>query len=190
MLPVTSLDLQIGENLARLRGPRMSQRALADAMTEAGWKWSHVTVGTIERGERPLRVSEAIGAASILDVSVDDLINVHDAAELRKAQSAVLIALDRLQGAVSAWDGARLELAVVADTVGYEPPASEIPGVQMIDVMPLISMTAREVVSGISERRWWDDAASGYLESKGDGTWVRKFVEAEEREHGEHPPEA
>jgi transcriptional regulator with XRE-family HTH domain len=189
VLHVTSLDSQIGENLARLRAPKMSQRALAEAMTEAGWKWSHVTVGSIERGERPLRASEAVGVADILDVPVEYLVDVQDAADLRKAQSAVFVALDRLQTAAAAWDAARLELAVTADAVGYEEP--EVDGTaNTLTALPLIAMTSRAAVEAQARERWWSDSVNGYLESKGDGHWVRVFAAAEEREHGEHPAEA
>lgn len=60
-----SMDEQIGRNLVKLRG-EMSQRDLADAMKARGWKWSHVTVGAVERGERPLRLSESEDIKRIL----------------------------------------------------------------------------------------------------------------------------
>jgi hypothetical protein len=59
-------DEKIGRNLARLRGNR-SQKDIADAMRERGWKWSQATVWSIEKGERPLRVAEAADLAQILD---------------------------------------------------------------------------------------------------------------------------
>jgi len=165
----------------------MSQRALADAMTEAGWKWSHVTVGSIERGERPLRVAEAVGVASILGIGVPELVDVQEAEELRQAQRALLLALDQLQTAESAWSNARLEAAVVADRLGYALPEDVGDGLNVVTPLPLIAETAREVVSERGRQRWKWDTESGFLASKGEGPWVRMYVEAEEREHGEHP---
>ena len=68
-----SLDERIGENLVRLRND-LSQRDLAAHMKRLGWKWTHVTVGSVERGERPLRLSEAADIARILAVDVRLLI--------------------------------------------------------------------------------------------------------------------
>jgi hypothetical protein len=55
---VPTTDEQIGKNVAAIRGS-MSQRELATNMRELGFKWSHLTVASVERGERPLRLNEA-----------------------------------------------------------------------------------------------------------------------------------
>lgn len=47
----------------------MSQQALADRMRERGWKWSQATVWAVEKGERPLRLAEAMDLAQILGMS-------------------------------------------------------------------------------------------------------------------------
>lgn len=49
---------QIGKNLERLRNG-MSQEALAKNMREFGHKWSKATVWAVERGDRPLKLTEA-----------------------------------------------------------------------------------------------------------------------------------
>ncbi|PZE93909.1 hypothetical protein DEJ00_01435 [Curtobacterium sp. MCLR17_039] len=46
----------------------MSQKDLAVAMRERGHRWSQATVWNVERGERPLRLSEANSLAEILEV--------------------------------------------------------------------------------------------------------------------------
>jgi transcriptional regulator with XRE-family HTH domain len=55
-------DQQIGSHLVRLRGD-MSQRELARRLRDRGLNWTHLTVASVERGERPLRVAEAIEVA-------------------------------------------------------------------------------------------------------------------------------
>lgn len=60
-------DKQIGQNIARLRGA-MSQKDLAVAMRHRGHKWSQATVWNVERGERPLRLSEATAVAELLEL--------------------------------------------------------------------------------------------------------------------------
>lgn len=60
-------DKQIGQNLQQLRGAR-SQKDIAEAMTEHGWKWSQTTVWSIEQGKRPLRLAEAEDLVRVLDL--------------------------------------------------------------------------------------------------------------------------
>lgn len=66
-------DIHIGKNLTSRRGVR-SQQALARAMRNRGWKWSQATASAIEKGERPLKLAEAIDLADELNVSLEDLI--------------------------------------------------------------------------------------------------------------------
>lgn len=58
-------DKQIGQNLQQLRGAR-SQKEIAEAMTELGWKWSQTTVWSVEQGKRPLRLAEAEDLVRVL----------------------------------------------------------------------------------------------------------------------------
>lgn len=69
----SDVDATIGKNLLRLRGDR-SQQEIADGMRHQGWKWSQATVWSVEKGERPLRLAEALSLAKLLFVRLDDLI--------------------------------------------------------------------------------------------------------------------
>lgn len=61
---------RVGRTVAALRGPR-SQQAVADAMQARGHKkWSQSTVWSVEKGSRPLRLTEAADLARVLDVDV------------------------------------------------------------------------------------------------------------------------
>ena len=62
-------DAQIGANLGLLRRGK-SQKEVADDMRERGWKWSQATVWSVEKGERPLRLAEAVDLAVILSTEV------------------------------------------------------------------------------------------------------------------------
>lgn len=70
----TDKDIQIGENVAGFRGD-MSQKALADAMRDAGYKWSQSTVWSVEQGTRPLKLAEASVLAGVLDTQVEFLLS-------------------------------------------------------------------------------------------------------------------
>ena len=58
-------DRLIGQSVAVLRGEK-TQKAVADAMRERGWKWSQATVWSVEKGDRPLRLAEAEDLAAVL----------------------------------------------------------------------------------------------------------------------------
>jgi hypothetical protein len=60
-------NTEIGSLLAAARGD-LSQRSFGSSMRGLGHKWNHLTVASIERGERPLRLNEAVDAARLLDV--------------------------------------------------------------------------------------------------------------------------
>ncbi|OIH95096.1 hypothetical protein BIU90_02860 [Curtobacterium sp. MCBA15_001] len=152
----------------------MSQRALADAMTERGWKWSHVTVGSVERGDRPLRAAEAIGVAEILEVEVVDLVNAREASQMREATQKLLAQYHRLRHAVSDWDLVRREYAQLADSLGREVDN---------EVIARLWFPAEEVVAnehrmfGLDEYPWATE----------NGPWMKLYIESERAARGQHP---
>ena len=64
-----TMDSIVGKNVQLLRGAR-SQQAIADEMRARGWKWSQATLWAIEKGERPLRLAEAVSLAEVLRCNV------------------------------------------------------------------------------------------------------------------------
>lgn len=62
-----------GERLKFLRElAGLSQAEFAKVVRDRGPKWSQGTVWTVEAGERPLRLSEAILIAEFLGLSLDE----------------------------------------------------------------------------------------------------------------------
>jgi transcriptional regulator with XRE-family HTH domain len=70
-------DRRIGETVRALRGTR-SQQAVAEGMKNRGYAWVQGTVSQIERGVRPLRVSEAHALADVLGDRVERLLLPRD----------------------------------------------------------------------------------------------------------------
>jgi hypothetical protein len=68
-------DREVGRVVAELRGER-TQQSVADAMRELGWPWSQATVWSVEKGERPLKLREAVVLAAILGTSVETFVGV------------------------------------------------------------------------------------------------------------------
>jgi len=99
---VPNTDELIGQNVARYRGD-LSQRELATRMRELGWKWSHLTVASVERGERPLRLAEAQDLARVLETQVysftsdpDRSLLIEYIREVARAEKGVLEAFENL----------------------------------------------------------------------------------------------
>lgn len=78
-------DQHVGGNISKFRGA-MSQQDLAEAMRKDGFKWSQATVWSIEKGERPLRLSEAIALTRILKRGLAHFLTVNrQEADLKEA---------------------------------------------------------------------------------------------------------
>lgn len=70
---MTDSDARIGANLQSLRGGT-SQASIASSMKELGWKWTQPTVAAVEKGERSLKLAEAVDLCAILGVQLGDLL--------------------------------------------------------------------------------------------------------------------
>lgn len=116
----------IGENVVTLRG-EMSQKALGDAMRERGHKWSQATVWAVEKGDRPLKLTEAKDLCDVLGVNMAFLLNppldVSYWRVVRQLADRLWEAQSTLLEAAWAWEGRRLDLrdAIAgAKSLGYE----------------------------------------------------------------------
>lgn len=77
---MTQHDQRIGAAILTARSAT-TQQVVADAMRERGHKWSQSTVWSVEKGERPLRLSEANDLAQILGITITDLSSEPDELE-------------------------------------------------------------------------------------------------------------
>ncbi|MEV5042724.1 helix-turn-helix domain-containing protein [Microbacterium sp. LMI1x-1-1.1] len=110
-----SRDVQIGQNLARLRGS-ISQSELAAQMKALGWKWSQSTVWSIEKGDRPLRLAEAEDLLPILNLSnVHQIIGSAFERDMADMVDRVRKLRDSAIRAIHSYNHARLDLAIAAD---------------------------------------------------------------------------
>lgn len=94
VLSVKELDELVGRNVATHRASR-SQKEIAQAMTDRGWRWTQGTVSSVENGERSLRLPEAVDLASILGLIHVDLLMARPAAAQVSAAAAQAGALNR-----------------------------------------------------------------------------------------------
>ncbi|SEF60179.1 hypothetical protein SAMN04488592_0621 [Microbacterium azadirachtae] len=84
-------------------------------MREHGFKWSQATVWSIEKGERPLRLSEAIQVTDLLDVEIYNLESEDYEAAIDSALVRMQAASDALDAAVDEYEAARSELRHVRE---------------------------------------------------------------------------
>lgn len=117
--PMTLTDKELGENLRRLRGD-ISQKALAERMSELGARWSQPTVASIERGERALKFTEVTLLAEILRIPVSHFVSPGITAEVTQRAHAARMAYDQLRAAISAYEETRLQLAATLDSIHRE----------------------------------------------------------------------
>lgn len=72
-------DANVGRNAQRVRSiAGLSQTQVAQAMSQRGHSWQQQTVLKVERGSRPLRLSEAADLADFMGVEVRDLYDRRD----------------------------------------------------------------------------------------------------------------
>ncbi len=100
-------EAQFVANMKRLREERgWSQGEMARQMAAAGWDGFHqTTVSRIEKGERPVRLSEARGIAELLETSVSSMI----------APPAEMMVLDGLHRSNRAMRAAARKITDAAD---------------------------------------------------------------------------
>lgn len=113
---MTLTDKELGENVRRFRGD-MSQKALAERMTEMSVRWSQPTVAAIERGERSLKLTEAVALAEVLRMPMTHFINPGIGAQVIQRAQTALMAYEKLKAAVGAYEDARLQLAATLDEI-------------------------------------------------------------------------
>lgn len=114
-------DSAIGANVMRLRG-EMSQQAVADAMRERGHKWSQATVWSVEKGDRPLRFTEAEDLASVFRVMLQSLTMTPKDARVVQLVDEVAKAGEAVADAVARFEARHDTLSVELLAGGVEDP--------------------------------------------------------------------
>jgi len=144
-------DQLIGGNIAVLRGER-TQKELAEAMRERGFKWSQSTVWSVESGERSLKFVEAVALAQILPTQMEYLAREQGFAIVQTWARQVGRDHAALISAVLAYNESMSNLAVAGDEA---LKSGELNGHLKMILTSWIGRTALEVVR---------DAESGVLE--------------------------
>lgn len=113
---MTDRDRQIGQNLQQLRGD-MSQAALAEKMREYGFKWTQATVWSIEKGERPLRLTEAEAVADVFRTHVAYILTSPEGLQIAARMRAASDAWSALKKAASDYMDAQTDLMFLRQRV-------------------------------------------------------------------------
>jgi hypothetical protein len=122
-------DEQIGKNIRRVRGDK-SQKDVAAAMSDRGWKWSQSTVWSVEKGERPLRVAEAEDLATILGTFTHYFTLPDPESRVHEYMLWMVQANKELSEAISQFYTGQVNLAMIADAYESELWPSTLEGVR------------------------------------------------------------
>jgi len=167
-------DAEIGRALVRLRGSR-SQQFLADRMRERGWRWSQATVWSVEKGDRPLRLAEAVDVAEVLGAdSVADLVGAPLDADIAAAIAEHRGSIFTLMNAVAAFEQSRVNIVPHAVIAAQNGRVSE-------PALDAISSTPEEVIEVMRK----DDAQREQPRMLGDASDLIASIRAQAA-RGEH----
>lgn len=172
-------DDQIGKNLTRLRG-EMSQAELAERMRERGYKWSQATVWSVEKGERPLRLTEAEDIAAVLGVFASRLTDSDEISQLELLQHEVARANRELVAAIEKFHECQVQLMMTA-----ELSAAALEGTNFATgIIDWLSLTAADIEKEVRidalTTAQAENAKWAYLLSEEYGESAQEFLEDQE----------
>lgn len=182
---VANRDELIGQNLSRIRGG-VSQAELAREMKDRGFKWSQATVWAVEKGERPLRLAEAVALMEILDLErVEELLALPVTFIFFQALTRYLKAENEAHAAAMRWFDAGQELARRSDLVVAESGAEELSrllaseSVDWADNPGEVFRTLRHEVEEMFASEEIERARKAATKTRSIGPLERSFLEGE-----------
>lgn len=138
---MSTLDEQIGKNLTMLRGD-MTQAELAGKMRSLGYKWSQATVWAIEKGERTLKLTEAIDLANIFQTLLDSFTARDHTIKISQLARKAFESQNQLIEAIQTHIRSVQELAVTAELLKEHIPDGSLPDEQVMSwLQPLSEIT-------------------------------------------------
>lgn len=164
-------DEEIGANLTRIRGSR-SQKDLAEAMRERGFKWSQATVWSVEKGERPLRLTEAQALGVVLGINHDLLLSRPGELDLHAAALYSTNLLEDIRDLAYESYGLQKRLARAVD----DRPAAERAGITLATILRTAVDAAAEGLASAEEHERASGDADAWIGSHHAGS--HEFTEA------------
>jgi len=153
-------------------------------MRSRGFKWSQATVWSIEKGERPLRLGEALAVTEILGRPLDDLAGHNDSAATAVALSGQIEdAHESILNAFARFDDLRGQLAIVLDHLPHDSMNERIRRLSdWIETTPFV--VVEHYLDRVQAERAKATEALSRLSDEGyavqPGTWLGRLNEVEE----------
>lgn len=171
--PDDEFDKRVGRNIVHFRDG-MSQQDLAIKMRQRGFRWSQATIWSVEKGERPVRLSEVAALSEILDKPTDSFFLEEHA---MNQVDSIAMALEKLLDAQQ-WLEYSLKIWLQARNPSYNPGLSNT-GIriddfpkhtrdELIDNLQLLQYLTHEVnLTDLCKKieQAIEDEAKGSLES-------------------------
>lgn len=125
----------------------MTQAELAKRLVDEGFLFHAQTVYKIERGERQVRLNEAVAIARALGVDVNILLNDLKVNALAELEARMMAVNRTLEEAVLTYEEVQTELADLADQSGLIPGEADDR-----DIDYIVCKTAASLVREVGER--------------------------------------
>lgn len=134
---MAEMNRDIGANLVKMRG-KTTQDQLAHMMQQRGYSWTKMTVYNIERGERPIRLNEAVDVLKCLNIDAGDGLKalirnevdanitdvIHDLQTAVTDAKGMCISIRQLRKSLKSWFGENAE-AYYRDK-NMSPPSDDV----------------------------------------------------------------
>lgn len=181
-------DSVVGEALRQLREEAgLSQAEFAERLTGAGMPTHQQTVLKIEKGQRSLRMTEAVVIASVLRVELADLVT--PGGSLERAASSVVAAEMSVRRAVDQFGHARARLLrqvrAVKSAAEAEPPGVQL-DLESTAVKPVLAALERshDFFEGTIARIYGLTLEAKEIPGEDAREWLRSVLGEEELEDG------
>jgi transcriptional regulator with XRE-family HTH domain len=180
----------LGKNFARLRGD-LSQKEVAELMRQRGFRWSQATVWSIEKGERPLRLSEAEAVLDALGQPFFNLTADEGEAVVDRWMRECSAASESLKAAIERFERGRLNLALSYRRVEERDRDGTLTN-RYHDAGGWLQTTVDDLVREYRERDMGEDDFRGQLSSSDDKSdrWMDMYNDTIAREYPDGEPEA
>lgn len=163
-------DVAIGQAVVAQRGDR-SQKVIANAMRERGHRWSQATVWSVEKGDRPLKFTEAVDLAGVLRCEVSDFLRVpaalRDEMLLRRNYEQLLWKKGKLEFAAVSYEAVAAAALTLARRALNEDASDDNLRALASHVADLAAKSPADIVTGPMEDGRAEHAA--FFGESGDG---------------------
>ncbi|ROP65657.1 hypothetical protein EDF55_0095 [Curtobacterium sp. ZW137] len=153
-------------------------------MRARGFRWSQATVWSIEKGERPLRLSEAQAAAEVLNQPFFNFTADEGEAKIEAWMRECSQAAQEIDAAIDRFEQARFNLALTEEFLPERPTNRHY------NAGGWLSTTVEDIVRQHRQRDRGDEENIGQVSGGSNGAWIEQYNATIAKEYPNGKPEA